>query len=384
MQSTIALKNIARRKMRSFLSMLGILMGVALIVSLASVSDGLDKTMKDVSEQLGDTIYVVQAGKFGNTFSSKVDASEIEQIEKIPGVRLVSPLSIAMVDMDGYVGPYSFIGNKVYLTGIDPEKEEQTASQFTKIIAGRNVVAGETEGAVLASSLANAINKRVGDLVKIKARGTEYEFTVVGIMETQAKSGDDHFIVDMPVYKKITGEPAGEYNMVGVVPTGSGLSEQIERKIKLLLPGLDPSYARAALKSVESFSSTLRIATWVIAGIAALIGGLGIANSMIMSVAERTRDFGILKAVGWRNSDIVSIVVIESVILSAIGAVGGILVGLLVAKVILPAIITQFTPEVSLMTVVLAFLYAVALGVGGAILPARRAAGLDPVQAFRG
>jgi len=383
MYPAFALKNISRRKLRSFLSTLGILLGVALIVSLASISDGLEKTMEDVSKQIGGTIYVVEAGKFGNTFASRVSSSQIEQIEKIPGVKTVAPVSIALAEMEGYVGAYSFIGDFVYLTGVLPDKEKQANSMFTKMLSGRFVSRGETKGAVLGSSLTEKTGKKVGDLIKVKARGTWHEFSVVGIFES-ASDDDDHVILDMAVYKKITGEPPLEYNLVGVVPTSDALSGTIERKIKILLPTLDPSYARAAIQSAQTFTSTLKIATWVIAGIAALIGGLGIANAMIMSVSERTKDFGILKAVGWKNSDIVGIVVLESVIISSVGAIMGIALGLLVSKGLLPIIIRQFETDVSIMTIVQAFLFALILGVGGAIAPAKRAADLDPVAAFRG
>ncbi len=383
MYPAFALKNISRRKLRSFLSTLGILLGVALIVSLASISDGLEKTMEGVSKQIGGTIYVVEAGKFGNTFASRISSSQIEQIEKIPGVKTVAPVSIALAEMEGYVGAYSFIGDFVYLTGVLPDKEKQVNSMFTKMLSGRFVSKGETEMVVLGSSLAEKTGKNVGDLIKVKARGTWHEFGVVGIFES-ASDDDDHVILDMAVYKKITGEPPLEYNIVGVVPTSDALSGTVERKIKILIPTLDPSYARAAIQSAQAFARTLKIATWVIAGIAALIGGLGIANAMIMSVSERTKDFGILKAVGWKNSDIVGIVVLESVIISSVGAIIGIAIGFLVSKGLLPIIIRQFETDVSLTTIVWAFLFALVLGVGGAIAPAKRAADLDPVAAFRG
>jgi putative ABC transport system permease protein len=378
----LSLKNIWRRKMRSFLSALGILLGVALIVSLASVSDGLDKTRETALSAIGSSIYVVQEGKFGNVFQSEIDSSAADQIAKIPGVKLVSPMTIAMVDMEGYVGTYSFIGNKVFLTGMDPAKEKQANSAFTQVIAGRFLSPGETDGAVLMLSLANKVNKNVGDRVKISDKGVTYEFTVVGIIDT-GSGDDDHFVVDIGEFRKITGLSSGVSNMLTVVPEQDGISGEIERKIKLLIPNVDPSYASASLKAFESFTVGLRIATWVIAGISALIGGLGIANAMIMSVVERTKEFGILKAVGWSNKDVMGMVILESVIISSVGAIAGILLGVLVARGILPLIINQFDPSVSFLTMAEAFFFALALGVMGALAPAKRAADMDPVEAFR-
>lgn len=386
----LAAKNLAKKKVRSLLSALGILLGVAMIVSLVSVSDGLQRMTDDLSSTVGMNIIVVQKGigMFSAGSYGELDTKILDDLEKIPGVLFSAPLIVGTVEIEDYRSSVPFVGSLAGVMGVDPEKERRSNSEYTKIVAGRMLRDGEEDGAIVGVDIVRDSDIRVGSAMKVKVssganKGKEYEFTVVGIYEI-GSSGANDIIVDIDQARKMLSIPSYKMSFARAIPENPVMSEEIERKIKMLIPGVDPSFGRAMIKQLSTFTDTLRTATWVIAGLAAIIGGLGIANSMIMSVAERTKEFGILKAVGWKSSEILALVIVECVMISGFGAILGIGLGLFVTFFALPAIIgNTFIPYVSAFTIAQAFLFAVFLGVLGGIMPAKRAASLDPVEAFR-
>lgn len=384
----LALRNISKRKVRSALSALGILLGVAMIVSLVSVSDGLQKLTDNFSRTLGSNILIVQKGSMPQTGSyGELDVRVLEDLEKIPGVLFAAPLVIGTGTLEDYRSSTAFVGSLVGIIGIDSEKETRSNSEYTKVSAGRAIRPDSGDEAMVGVEVARDGDFKVGDTAKIKLskgpnKGKVYSYTIVGIYETG--SGDNDVIIDIGEAREILGIPENRITFARAIPENPARSEEIERKIKMLIPGVDPSFGRSVVNQLSSFTNTLKVATWVIAGLAAIIGGLGIANSMVMSVAERTKEFGILKAVGWRSNEIVYLVLAECLIISSFGALLGIGLGLLVTYGAIPRLVgSAFSPYASYWTIGQAFLFALFLGVLGGILPAKRAASLDPVEAFR-
>ncbi|MFH0961387.1 MAG: FtsX-like permease family protein [archaeon] len=386
---TLALRNLSKRKIRTSLSALGILLGIAMIVSLVSVSDGLQRLTDDLSRTMGTNILVIQKGVNPATGGyGELDAKVIDNIEKIPGVLFATPLVVGTVEIEDYRSSIPFVGGIAGIIGVDPDKERRSSSEYTKVVAGRSLKSGETDGVLVGIDIVRDSDIKVGSTINVKLvngenKGEVYEFNVVGIYEL-GSSGANDLVIDIEQARKMLSMPSYKISFARAVPENPAQSEEIERKIKMLVPGVDPSFGRMVVKQLSSFTDTLRVATWVIAGLAAIIGGIGIANSMIMSVAERTKEFGILKAVGWKSSEIVLLVITECLIISSFGALMGIGLGLFVSYGLLPKLVGgTFVPYVGVFTIVEAFFFALFLGVLGGILPARRAAGLDPVEAFR-
>lgn len=386
MQLTIAAKNLLRKKSRTFLSALGVILGVAMIISLVSVAQGLKKSAESFASQIGSNIVLSQENNFGPPMTSSLDESIVEELEKIPGVKAVSPIVIVPVrvrEATGRTGIFSS-ESQLGLVGIDPAQERIAGSDYEKIVAGRRLQESDRERVVLGAAVARSMNRKVGDELEFKHAGEEYAFEVVGIYETGDSDSDQKMVTTLAEARRVGGLPKTRVNIITVVPTTAGRTEELERKIKLLIPGVDPSYGRTYASLMTTFTSTIQLATWVIAGIAALIGGVGIMNTMVMSVMEQTKEIGVLRAVGWKSSDVTMIILAESVGISLLGGLLGVAAGLLVTLGILPGIFKGvLSPVVTPEIVLQAFGFAMLLGVVGGLLPARKAASLSPVEAFR-
>ncbi|MFH0961389.1 MAG: ABC transporter permease [archaeon] len=388
MYYTLAIRNLTKRKLRTFLSALGIMIGVAMIISLVSVSQGLKRTTDEFASSIGGTIYVVAEGTFGPPSTSNLDISVIEDIEKIPGVQLAAPQILLIGTVEGYRsggGIFGGGGGAAGLVGVDPDKERRLSSTYTKIVAGRFLKEDERGSAVIGRVLANAMNKRIGDSVTFSFEGEDYDYDVVGIYESESGGEtSDNLVVPFAEVQSVGNLPNYRINAVQVLPTSPGQTELLERKIKLLINNADPSYARAFVSTLSTFTSTLQTVTWVIAGIAAFIGGVGILNTMIMSVMEQTKEIGVLKAVGWLNGDVMKLIVAESVGISVVGAAMGLAVGLFSTQIALPQVFKgALTPVLTWQIVLQAVGFAIFLGLVGGLIPARKAASLEPVEAFR-
>jgi putative ABC transport system permease protein len=380
----LPLKNLLRRKVRTLLSAIGIALGVLMIVSLVSVADGMRELTNDMSKMMGKIIYVLQADASIDPTGSILDMGIVSDIEKIPEVEAVSPMVWMIGPVEGYNAAASFLGSNMEIIGIDPEKEVKLQSPFVKLTVGRVFDKDEKDGAILGAAALRNMNKKVGDTVKILYKGEKYPFTITGVYETGNTASDGHLVVNLAELQKIMQMPRDRIHMIGVTPTRAEQSSLVARKIKLMIPNVDSSYMSSAMGLLSDFTNTLQLATWVIAGIAALIGGIGIMNTMAMAITERTKEIGIMKAVGWTERDIIQSIVLESVMISLIGAIVGIGLGCLVVLWLLPSFFGEvFSPILTLPTLLGALLFAVFLGVVGGFLPAKRAAGFDPIDAFR-
>ncbi len=382
----LATRNLLRRKSRTILSAIGIILGVAMIISLVSVAQGLRNSAESFANQIGNNIVISQANNFGPPMTSSLDESLVEEIEKIPGARVVSPVVIVPVKTRDKTGRKGFFAseNQLGLVGVDASRESQASSDYTKIAAGRFLRRDDKERVVLGATVAANLGKRVGDDLEFKQRGREFSFEIVGIYETGDEEADQDVVTTLAEARRVGDIPKTRVNLITVVPSNPGQSEALERKIKLLIPGVDPSYGRTYANLLSTFTGTLQIATWVIAGIAAFIGGIGIMNTMVMSVIEQTKEIGVLRACGWKRGDILLIILAESVGISLVGGILGGVLGIVVTLWILPAIFKGvLSPVVTPLIVSQAFFFALALGIFGGFLPAKRASDLDPVEAFR-
>lgn len=387
MYYTLAARNLTKRKLRTFLSALGIMIGVAMILSLVSVSEGLKKTTDEFANSVGATIYIVAEGTFGPPSTSNLDIETMEEIEKIPGVLIAAPQILVIGTVEEYNRAGGIFGgrrNTVGLVGVDPDKERRLSSQYTKMVAGRFIRPDEKGGAVIGRVLSSSLNKKIGDSIEFDYNGEKTEYDIVGIYESAGGETSDNIVVPFSEAQKAGNLPKYRINAIHVLPTNQGQTENLERKIKLLIANTDPSYARAFVSTLSTFTSTLQIVTWVIAGIAAFIGGVGILNTMIMSVMEQTKEIGILKAVGWQNGDVMKMIVAESLGISIVGAGMGLAIGFFATQIALPQVFKgALSPVLTLQTVVLAIAFALFLGAVGGYIPARKAASLEPVEAFR-
>lgn len=386
---TLAYKNLFRRKTRTFLSILGITIGIAMIVSLVSISEGLKVTTSELAGSIGTNIWVSEksgGGAFGGMgmLTSTLDISKMDKVQAMPGIDAVAAEIWFLAELEGYAG--GSMGNVVGAMGIEPEQAKKVGTIYaTKISSGRFFREGEQNVAVLGKKLVVGTSAKIGDKVTLRYGGEEYKFTVVGVYETGQEAADDGFIIPLKEARSIKDMPISKISIIEAKPANPEVVDTISRRLKLSLGDVDVTYPRQMVEQFAGFIDTIKLVTYVITGIAALIGGIGVANTMIMSVLEQTKEIGVLKAVGWYSSDVLKMVIFESMIISSIGALAGIALGSSVAIFVLPAVFKgTLTPVVTSSLLFNSLMFALVIGVGGGIYPAMKAAKLDPVVAFGG
>lgn len=399
---SISFKGMRKRKLRAWLTMLGIIIGIAAVVSLISLGDGLRTAITGQFGSLSTDKLTIQnagtgMGPPGSTTIRKLTSHDVDIIEKVSGVDIVVPRLIRVVKMD-YNRGVSF----TYSTSLpdDEKKAEIFYSAFdAKLEDGRLLKASDRNEILIGSEVAkgNEFDKaiKVGSVLKIQNK----DFKVIGILKPSI-----NFIVNVAIVlsesdmKEIL-KIGDEYDLiVAQVSKGANIDEVGARISRALRRDRDEKVGeedfsvQTPLQAVSSVNTILNIINLIVTGIAAIsliIGGIGIANTMYTSVLERTREIGIMKAIGAKNSDILLVFVIESGLLGLIGGIIGALVGLgmafLVASIassFLGENIISVSVNYSLLLGAVAFSFAVGLLSG--LFPARQASKLRPVDALRG
>jgi len=397
----IAFQNLKTRSLRSWLTILGIVIGVFLIVSLLSLSEGLKTTINKQLKAMGGEIIIVMPGDESNPFASmmvggvELEREDISAIQKTEGVDKVITMSYSSA-----ISRYNGEGKTTFLGGLSLRDGQEILSRFEgwTIGEGRWPIFGKNE-VIVGKKLAEDIfedNIIVNSDIMIKGR----KMKVVGILESLGSKTDDSFVyMDMDIYENITGKKKGSAQMAMVKVSDGVLINDIADKIKLALEkttkrrgGTDAaSFAVITAEKVSGIANDiLSVVQAVIVGfasIAIIVGGIGIMNTMLTSVRERTKEIGIMKAIGAKNSAITSIFLMEAAIIGFVGGIGGTALGTIMAKLI--EVYGQvhpmfyFSAVISPGLVLFGLIFSLVVGCLAGFLPARRAAKLRPVDALR-
>jgi ABC-type antimicrobial peptide transport system permease subunit len=364
------LKNLWRRKARTLLTIFGIAVGVAAVVALGALSDGLIAGYSALSSGSGADLLVVQDDALDIVFSA-VDQQVEPVVAGFSGVQAVSEMIYTFAASDGV--PY-FI---VY--GYDPQG---FAIQHFKVVEGeplsRRTSQRGGQPLLLGQAAADDLDKRVGDTFRLY----DSVYRIVGIYETGQPFEDGAAVVLLEDAQEISGKPRQVNAFLLKVRDGSdvdGLRQRIERRFPdLVVTTADDLTKEDMLQYVYAF-------TWSVSLVAILIGGVGVMNTMLMSVFERTREFGVLRAVGWRPYQVLGMVVGESLALSVLGGVAGTLLGVAGVRAIehVPAISSFLPGSFSAGLLAQGMGVALALGAIGGLVPAWRASRLTPAEAMR-
>jgi len=394
----IAIKNLRTRQLRSWLTILGIVIGVFLIMSLLSLSQGLKETVLKQLKAVGTDVVMIMPGSVNDLITTmmgsvKLTEEDLNIIKKTEGVELVIPNVYK-----GQLVKYEGSSKLVILFGIDLKNSQFYQDNMgMKIAEGRWPVPGKRE--ILAGSMVPIDifpNLKVGKKATIK--GTQFE--IVGILKSMGSKQDDSMVgIDLDIFRDITGERKGAPQAVAKVEPGF-TAEAVAKNIRTNLEenakkkrGQEEISSYSVLTSealsgmVGSIMGIIQAVVFVFGGIAVLVGGIGIMNTMYTSVRERTKEIGILKAVGAKNQTIVLIFLMESGIIGLIGGLGGMIPGLGLAKLI--QLVGQVHPvfyiEASITPGIILFGLLFSFGVGclSGFFPARSAAKLKPVDALR-
>ena len=358
-------RNLWRRKARSLLTMLGIGIGVAAVIALAAMAEGIASGYAAFAGGSGADLLVTKTDA-GDLTLSTVDQQVGERIAQMADVQNVSGVIFNMVSLEKI--PYFIVG------GYDPD---EVAIQHFKIIEGEPL-SGEKE-VILGRQAADNLSKTVGDSIRLY----ESPFRIVGIYETGQSFEDGGAVISLTDAQAVFQKPR-QVTFYEVQVRDPTQLDGVKARIEQLFDDLSVSEASDVADEQLTVQS-MKAMAWGIGLIAVLIGGLGMMNTMIMSVFEQTREIGVLRAVGWRKGRVLRLIITQSLVLSAMGGLLGIAIGLSLVWLInrTPAI-SSYAPGVLTPTLLIqGMIVALVLGTIGGIYPARRAAGLSPIEALR-
>ena len=396
----IAFRNLKTRSLRSWLTILGIVIGIFLIISLLSLSQGIKATITKQLKALGGEMIFVMPGDISNPLSlfmggAKLEKADIEVMEKTEGVDKVLTMSYQSV-----VTRYEDQGKTVFLAGVSFGAGIEILEKFQgwSLEKGNWPLPGRREVLVGQQVAHEIFNKdiKVNSEIAIKGR----KFKIAGILNSLGSKADDSFIyMDAVLYQELTGEKRGTAQQALVkIKEGSDLNK-VAGRIK---ENLQETRKRRTGTDVADFSvitsekmgdiagdilAVIQFAIVAFASIAIVVGGIGIMNTMFTSVRERTREIGIMKAIGAKNSAVLTIFLIEAGIIGLAGGIGGTILGVIFAKTIelygqvhpLFYFSASITPGLIIFGMAFSFL----VGCLSGFFPAKRAASLRPVEALR-
>ncbi|MFH1445343.1 MAG: ABC transporter permease [Nanoarchaeota archaeon] len=370
----LAFKNILRQRTRTFLTILGIVIGIGAIVSLGSLSDGIAASVQTGLEGNAGKIMVQEKGSssmFGMSIGSSLDDDDIDVLEAIPGVKRVVPINYYM-QSGGFGAPEWFA------MGIDPENIDLFIGESIEMYEGRTLEEGDFDSIIAGKGLADKFNLQKGDYFQIGGK----DFEIIGIIEETGNSDIDISFV-MLLEDLLDLLETNNYQMIYVIPEDIRDVEVLAEEIEDTDDELDAMTNKDIARQAGEIVGQIRIFTVGIGGIAAVVGGLGVMNTMIMAVLERRKEIGVMKAIGATKAVILKQFLTESAMISTIGG----LIGLLIAAVLVFGIgfvLTGFIrPTISIGLASGSLLFALFLGVVGGFYPSWKAAQLDPVDALR-
>ena len=394
----VGLKAIARNKMRSALTALGIIIGVACVIAMVGVGRGSQAAIQSQINALGTNFLMVfpgvatQSGARIFTGESTLTEDDVAAVQaEAPSVAYVSPMSRSSGQI--VYGSANW-GTQVQGVGVEwPFIRSWNTSQGT--FFGDNEVRSATKVAVLGSTVATALfgdKNPIGATIRIK----NFPFRVIGVLETKGGStqGQDQDDTVVAPYTTVMGLLKGRNRidmfMASAVSADAVAQAQTEidallRQRHRLQPGQDSDFMirsqQEIAETANETSRTLSILLASAASISLLVGGIGIMNIMLVSVTERTREIGIRMAIGAKGKDILTQFLVEALTLSIAGGLIGIVLGVGASRIL--AWKAQWNIALPPESILLAFGFSVAIGVFFGFYPARKASRLDPIEALR-
>jgi putative ABC transport system permease protein len=370
----LIIKNPFRNKTRTSLAIVGIAIGIATIVALGLVTSGLQASTQSTLKAGAAEITVTHTGsnEFGST-SGSINESRVTDIQNISGVKETAGILRATANIEGSSG------NGLSISGIDSSKLNLMGVDS---VNGTIYSNGSTNEIILGKTAAEDLNKSVGDNITIFNKN----FKITGIYETGSFIQDAGAFMSLNALQNLTSND-GKISTIAVKVTEDANVTDVSQHIEDTYPNeLSTVTAADQAGRINDALGAINTATWAISLLAIVIGGVGVINTIIMSVYERTREIGVLKAVGWRGRRILGMILGESIVLTIMAAIVGTIIGVVGVEVLLSysaTFGTMIKPVFSLDLFLRAFGIAFLVGIIGGIYPAYRASRLAPTEALR-
>ena len=397
-----ALESLNANKMRSGLTILGIVIGVAAVIAMLGVGNGAQNSITGSINDIGTNILFVFTGndqaEVRNPRPLTVkDAEALADPFAAPSIQAVAPVIQGQHEVAGG-------GEKtvVQVSGVVPAHEQVRSEGLTEgEFINESQLLGRASVAIIGQDTADTIFGRKSGLVGESIRIDGQPFRIIGVLESKGggMTGSQDNRVLIPFTTAQSRIETGSTDSVDIifiqavsadaVSSASEEAAQILRTRHRTAIGADDFTVftqQDLLSTAGSITGVLTVFLGGIAGISLLVGGIGIMNIMLVSVAERTREIGLRKALGARKRDILTQFLAESSLLSMLGGIVGVLLGWLIAIGIEQVSIflkSPFQTAISADSILLATLFSAGVGLFFGIYPANRAAGLEPVEALR-
>ncbi|MGH9716085.1 MAG: ABC transporter permease [Candidatus Acidiferrales bacterium] len=395
----VALRALARNKMRTILTMLGIIIGVGAVICTVAIGEGASTQVQQQIQSLGTNMIMIFSGsvntrgvRMGSEANKTLTADDAEAIlAHVKNVTAVSPIAFASVQVVN--------GNQNWFTRAYGASPEYTQIRNWPVVQGSSFserdVKSSADVCVIGHTIVTELfgeENPVGKTIRVKS----LPFRVLGVLETKGQSPDGQDqddVMIMPyttVQKKISG--ISWVQLIMVSATSQDAMPTVEQGITSLLrqrhhlrPDEDNDFIiRSPNEFAQAAAASSLVMTVLLAAIASislLVGGIGIMNIMLVSVTERTREIGVRMAVGATEEDVRRQFLSEAVVLSSLGGLVGIALGVIGSAII--SRILGWSTFVSPSSVIIAAVFSAGVGIFFGYYPARKAAQLDPIEALR-
>ena len=379
---SLVVKNPFRNKTRSSLAIVGIAIGIMVIVALGMITGGLENSTQSTLKAGAAEITVSQAGSTGIESSGSInqtyatDILSLSGVKSTAGILRTSNTTTATTSSNSTQGGF---GGGLSITGIDSDK---LSLMSVDSVNGTAFTNDSTNQVIIGKTEAQSLNKTVGDTINLYGQN----FTITGTFETGNFMTDNGIVMPLSTLQNLTSNQNKVSNVLVKVTDNANVTT-VSNTITNAYPNqLSTSTAADSANRINQGLGFISTASWAISLLAIFIGAVGVINTMVMTVYERTREIGVLKAVGWKDSRILGMILGESIVLTLIAFVVGTVIAVTGVEVLLtlvPSVGNAITPSFSIYIFLRAFGIALLVGVIGGLYPAYRASRLSPTEALR-
>ena len=392
------LRNLWRRKVRTVLTVTGIVMGIFALTTMGALAEHFNVLLGGGITYYSSSIQVASASGSGGFGGGYMSLDTVNKIKTIDGVIAVGP-AVQVLAKPGSVSAVNF-GVPDYVMNYDPASFRYSDFKVT-LASGRWPGDASRYAVTLGSAFAAEFNKHVGDVISLPVRPSDatsdfinHQFTVIGVLNQTLTAPDSGAFVSLQDAQMLMGDSLPQairsnvdpYTLItGAVVFGKpGVNlDTLATRITKTISGVKATKPTDLVNSFKAGGAVFTFMTTAAALLALIIGGLSVVNTMIMSVTERTREIGLKKAIGAKTRRILGEFLAESTAIGLLGGAIGFLLGLLLTLALNSSDpsggLFLITPRLTL----IALGFAVALGAGAGVVPAMRAARMDPVTALR-
>lgn len=388
-------------KMRSLLTMLGIIVGIASVIAIVGVGDGAKALIMDEFEGVGASSVIISARSSDAEQQDMITAEDINDIRELESVRLVTP----SVSGFGFIRQHLKESNLLFY-GVDQDYPQMASMKVTsgRAFTSTELASRQPVALIEKTSVEKLVGNSdpVGEIVEISSGGKRQTVTIEGVVETSASSfmsmapdtgNNDDMPVTLYVPLQVAQELIGDrdyFRMLLVMSDNPDTFEETGNQVLRLLEAnhnnsdKEVYTKRNVTELLDQANRIIGIVTTAISAIAALsllVGGIGVMNIMLVSVTERTKEIGIRKALGATTGDIMFQFMTESVIVTLVGGIIGVITGLATSKFL--GDFLGYESRVSITVILVALIFSSAVGLFFGIYPARKASLLNPIDALR-